>query len=295
MYNARPHGMGGAFAGLSDDANGMAYNPAGIVRAKRRSFTASYLHYRFGYGSYPYVYSGYVNKVTRTMSHGQALITSPSSTFGSSETQVITSFAKVFDDIRENLRPFSVGVNLKFLMFTASKGTDDVYAWRDYAVEGGGFGAVLDVGAQFELTERITAGLLLKDLVGTVRYKNVSTGETYTEGVPANIVIGGHYRLLNTVNLVLDGNKSLYRDTEDHVRLGMEKWLFNVLALRIGMSQNFSMESNRRYHFGLGLDWAFKKLKHRIGVDYSYEYFPLNHSNYMDLSGAQRFALNYKF
>jgi len=292
---ARPHGMGGAFIGLSDDANAMAYNPAGMVRADQRNVTAGFMNYRFGYGSYPYFYSGYVNKITRTMSHGQALLTSGSDEFGSTETQVITSFAKLFDEVRENWLPFSIGINLKFLMLTANKATNEVYAWQDNAVEGGGFGASVDIGTQIQLTERITAAILLKDLVGTISYTNTTTGESYKEGVPTELVIGGHYRVFNTLNLVMDGNKSLYTDTEDLVRLGLEKWFFNVLAIRLGMSQNFAMDSHRRYHMGAGLNWEFKRLKQRVGVDYSYEYFPMESSEYMDLSGAQRFALNYAF
>lgn len=294
-FNARPHGMGGAFVALSDDANAMAYNPAGMVRAAGREVTAGYLNLPFEYGSYPYFYTGYFNKITRTMSHGQALVTSSSPAFGSTETQVITGFAKLFDDIRENWRPFSVGANVKFLMFTAKKATDDVYAWQENAVEGGGFGASVDLGAQFELTERITAGLLLKDIVSSVSYTNTTTGYKYSEGVPANLVIGGHYRLFNNMNLVLDGNKSLYQDVPDNVRLGGEMWLWNVLAVRLGMSQNFAMDAHRKGHFGTGLKWDFKRLKQRIGVDYSYEYFPLSDADYMDLSGSQRFALNYSF
>ncbi len=296
MIAARPHGMGGAFVGLSDDANAMAYNPAGMWRAEGRNVTAGYMDYRYGSGSLPYVYSGYVNHVTRTISHGQAIITSNSDDIGSSETQVITSFSKVFDDISDRMRPFSLGVNVKFLMMTVSPAKNDVYAWQDNAVEGGGFGGSLDIGSQFELSERITVGLLLRDILSTISYKNTSTGENYSEGVPANLVIGGHYRLMNTLNLVLDGNKSLYNDAEDNVRLGMEKWLFrNVLALRIGMSQNFSMESMRRYHFGLGIDCPIKVLKTRIGADYSYEYFKTDEGDYGDLSGAQRFSLGLKF
>ncbi|MFH0920029.1 MAG: hypothetical protein V1913_06670 [Fibrobacterota bacterium] len=297
MYSARAHGMGGAFIALSDDANAMAYNPAGMVRAAQRSFTAGYLRYNFGYATYPYFYTGYVNKVTRTLSHGEAIITSSGKAFGSSETQIITSVAKVFDEVSDKLRPFSVGASLKFLMLTADKATDEVYAWQENAVSGGGFGGAIDLGAQFELTDRITAALLLRDLFSTVKYTNTTTGKQYREGVPANIIVGGHYRLHNTLNLTLDGNKSLYTDTEDNIRMGLEKWVFDVLALRIGMSQNFSMESQRRYHFGLGLDIAFKQLKQRMGADYSYEYFKMGDSKdkYEDLSGAQRFALSYKF
>ncbi|OGK00889.1 MAG: hypothetical protein A2350_00670 [Candidatus Raymondbacteria bacterium RifOxyB12_full_50_8] len=292
-YSARAHGMGGAFIALSDDANAMVYNPAGMVRVKGRTFTAGYMHYTYGSGSLPYVYSGYVNKVTRTVSAGQALITSSGSGIGSNETQVITSVAKVFDDLSERLRPISVGVNVKFLMMTANKAEDSIYAWQDFAVSGGGFGASVDLGAQFELSERITAALLIRDIAGTVKYRNVSTGKDYNEGVPMSVLIGGHYRVLNSLNLVLDGNKSIYLDTEDHVGLGMEKWLFDALALRLGMSQYFSMNSPRRYHAGLGLDVRMKTMS--IGVDYSYEYFPLEESAYMDLSGSQRFALNCKF
>ena len=35
-WGARPVGMGGAFTAVSDDANGVLYNPAGIYRAKYR-------------------------------------------------------------------------------------------------------------------------------------------------------------------------------------------------------------------------------------------------------------------
>jgi len=296
MVAARPHGMGGAFVGLSDDANAMAYNPAGMWRAQGRNLTAGYMYYNFGSGYFPYVYSGYVNKVTRTLAHGQALLTSSGGDYGESETQVITSFCKLFDDWSDKARPFALGASVKFLMMNAGPAKGDVYAWQDYAVRGGGFGASLDLGGQIELTERITAGLLLKDIISTISYKNTSTGQGYTEGVPANIVIGGHYRMMNTMNLVLDGNKSLYEDSEDNVRMGLERWLFgNALALRIGMSQNFSMISMRRYHFGAGVEKDFNNRKSHVSVDYSYEYFKTDDGEYGDMSGSQRFSLGYKF
>ena len=41
---------------------------------------------------------------------------------------------------------------------------------------------------------------------------------------------------------------------------------------------------------------GFPQVKQRMGMDYSYEYFKMGESKkYGDLSGAQRFALSYKF
>src|SRR3989338_1379234 len=42
LTGARPQGMGGAFAALPDDANALAYNPAGLAYVRRGEFSADY-------------------------------------------------------------------------------------------------------------------------------------------------------------------------------------------------------------------------------------------------------------
>ncbi|MBL8025329.1 MAG: hypothetical protein JNL74_02900 [Fibrobacteres bacterium] len=294
MMNARPHGMGGAFIALSDDGNALAYNPAGLTRLNSRIASAGYLQFNSGDESVPYFYAAYAGPVTGTISQGIALQASPAS-YGSSETKVIIGAAKLFDDPDGKRRPFSIGINAKFLMFSAAKATGSVYSFQENAVEGTGFGFAFDLGAQIQLSDRITAGILLKDIYSRISYTNTTLGSSYTEGIPQALIIGGHYRLMNTVNLVLDGHKSLFADVEDHVRLGIEKRLMEVLALRIGMSQNFSMESNRRYHAGFGIDAPLSKGKQRLSADYSYEYFHTDGEAYGDLSGSQRFAVSARF
>jgi hypothetical protein len=294
MMNARPHGMGGAFVGLSDDGNALAYNPAGLTRVHSRIFTAGFLHFTSGEYSLPYAYTSYAAPVTGTIAHGIALLTAPSA-FGSSEAQIIIGAAKLFDDPDGKRRPFSVGLNAKVLMMSASKASETIFSFQENAVEGSGFGTSFDLGAQIQLSDRITAGLLLKDLFSYVSYTNVSTGYTYSEGVPPALIIGGHYSLMNTVNLVLDGHKSLFADVEDHVRLGIEKKIVEIFAIRVGMSQNFSMESNRRYHAGFGIDAPLGRGKQRLSADYSYEYFHTDGEAYGDLSGSQRFAVSARF
>ncbi len=291
---ARPHGMGGAFVGLSDDGNALAYNPAGLARLNSRVLSAGYLHFPIGDESLPYNYLSYGAPVSGTLYHGIGLILSPAD-YGSSESQIIISAAKLFDDPNGKRRPYSVGISAKFLLISTAKPTQSYYQFQENSVEGAGFGFSLDLGAQIQLSDRITAGLLLKDIASTINYTNTTTDNSYSEGIPPTLIIGGHYRLMNTVNLVLDGYKSLFKEVEDHVRLGIEKRLFDLFAIRIGMSQNFSMESNRRYHAGFGIDAPLGKGKQRLQIDYSYEYFHTDGEAYGDLSGSQRFAATCRF
>ncbi len=58
-FGARPMGMGGAFTGLSDDANAIFWNPAGLARLQNSQLT--FMHTR-QFGLIPYTLLGYASR-----------------------------------------------------------------------------------------------------------------------------------------------------------------------------------------------------------------------------------------
>ncbi|MFP4520897.1 MAG: hypothetical protein ACLFQK_02000 [Fibrobacterota bacterium] len=282
-YGGRARGMGGAYTALSDDAPGIIYNPAGLVRVKGRSASYSYLK-QFNIQSYNFV--GFAGKITRTRAHGQAVLFSGDELM--SEATVITSYAHLFENIHKLIRPVSAGINVKFRM-ASFKNPED---YNDASV-GSGSGLGLDLGMQTKLSDRITFGLVMKDIFDYISYTNDLTEDSYTESVPMNLVIGGHYKASRTVNLVLDGRKG-FGDSHDNISLGGEKYFFNnIVALRTGLSHDFSFYKNIRWNMGGGINYDVMDNKN-IGLDYAFEYSRTEDQSDL-LSGIHRFSLNFRF
>jgi len=273
-YGARPHAMGYAFTALSDDADGLFWNPAGLARIQRSEISASYLKTMVDVG---YLNAQYISRFSRTGAFGAGLLHNGDPVYG--EIEFISSCAKLFDEIHPALRPFAVGANVKIR--TASTGEVS----GEEAVTGNSFGFSFDAGMQFELADHIELGLLARDLFSKPqKWNNTLANESYYEGTPTTLIIGGAFYADPTLLLVMDGHIPVYQDQIYQVGMGLEKVVFNVLALRAGLFQNLEFREDRRITTGAGLELR------NAGCDISYEF-----AEEEIMGGALRVSTSWKF
>lgn len=273
-YGARPHGMGYAYTAISDDADGLYWNPAGLARLKKDEVSGSYLGTMVDVGYYN---AQYVSRFSRTGGFGAGILHNGDDVYG--ETEIISSCAKLFDEIHPSLRPVAVGVNMKIR--TASTGTVS----DSSASTGNSFGISFDAGLQIELADHIEMGLVARDVFSKLqKWNNTYSDTSYYEGTPATLVLGGAFYVDPTLILAIDGHIPVYQDQIYKIGLGLEKTIFNVLALRAGVFQNLEFNEDRRITAGAGLDLR------NFGLDVSYEF-----GQDEIMGGAKRISTSWKF
>ncbi len=272
-YGARAHALGNAYVAVSNDASGILWNPAGLSRVRKSEVSASYLK---TFIDIPYVSLGYVSKFSRNGGFGAALLSSPDSVYG--ETEFISSWAMLFNDIHPSLRPFSIGMNLK-IREASTKSVSGIGAST-----GNTFGISFDLGLQMELADHIQMGLLFRNILEKQKWNNTASNEQYQEGTPSECIIGGAFKASPSLFLVMDGHIPLYDDQEYKLGMGIEKKLFDFFALRTGINQNLSFFENRKITCGFGIEYQ------GFGCDASYEFA---HEEVFD--GSVRISTNWKY
>ena len=125
----------------------------------------------------------------------------------------------------------------------------------------------MDVGTLYPIHEKITLGFVLKDLFDVVSW-NSSTMGVYTQGSPVRMVAGAAIHLFPGYSIGLDLEKALHSDTQDRLRIGMERQLFDVLYLRGGAFQSLRPEAGMNYNFGLGLNYRRPKIELMLDAAY---------------------------
>lgn len=254
---ARPAALANAYVAASHDAYGMFYNPAGVAWIAGPEIALAY-QYRFGVVNN--IAASFVNKATRELGFGQAFLYSADRDRILTEIYFISGFAYKFNHV-PLIRPFSLGANLKLV-------SNRVQGTGEYSPSGSSFGAGIDVGLHWELSETIRYGLLLRDLPVVNRWKNVSTGESYFEPHAATMHMGGSFLAGYTTFLVAEGQIPLNDEQPWKMAGGIEQELFRVLLLRVGLQKEIlnNIETPWKITGGFGLN------VHRVHVDGSYEY-----------------------
>jgi hypothetical protein len=207
---ARPLGMGGAFVAISDDANCVYYNPAGLAILKTREET-------FMYAKRLEVLSlNYIGLVQRNIGFGFVSMRvdlvegdeDREETTTMSESVFAVSFAKRFSP------SVSIGGSITFPILDYPAGDD--------------WGVGLDVGALFQVHRRIRVGVLGKNIGVKVRDVEVFPRMT----------IGGVVNIAENIIVAADlFNKENYEGDEVRLgyRIGGEYLWRDVLAFRCGI------------------------------------------------------------
>jgi hypothetical protein len=306
---SRPASMGGAFAGLADDANTVFYNPAGLTSIVDRELTAmqnfwfaginnesiSYVQ-RLGDGAFGVSFLGAFAKIDERSEPTEDPI----------RTITASSFAVGLSYGHELMKNVSLGGTVKFLSQQF-----DIEDWTGVA---GDAGVLLG-------SNRLRVGASIQNL-GVLKSK--IEGESLDESLPLNIRLGGAFHLIvseptvakepaksaqtsepnlsqpvgkssageaNTLEkqespsepiiqaepepiLTLVADVNIPKGGYPVVHLGLENWFHDVLALRVGYSFSQGDNTNRGITAGIGLRaWGTAPLEN-INFQFDYAFAP---------------------
>lgn len=261
-YGARPMGMGGAFVGLADDRNAVVWNPAGLLKTEGTGIAFMWAKQL---GFIPYNYLCYSQSLKNDHRLGGALIYSGDDVL--SETTALVSYAMSLDKYGKYFHGIAVAANLKYRMASYGNNTDGDLD----RVTGNASGFGLDLGLMWQVSSKVSIGMLFRDLMNDLTWESSASG-AYSESVPAEMVIGASYKHTRNSALVIDFRKSLHLDVDDRIMVGFEHIYFKYIALRTGWGQNIGAEEpNQDVAFGVGVSRSMKTF------DFSFDFaFMLN-------------------
>jgi hypothetical protein len=260
---ARPAALANAYTAISDDAYGVLYNPAGMPFALNREAALAY-QYRFGMDL---LAATYVNKATRDLGFGQALLLSTDRDNLMTELYFITAAGYKFNQM-PIMGPLSVGASIKLMGNTVNDVSPD-------SPRGQSFGGGLDLGLMWELSQTIRYGITMRDVLSVNRWKNRTTGYQYNEWMPVTMHMGGSYRAGYTTLLVAEGEIPLYADQPWVMAGGMEFEFFRIFALRLGLQKEIMDEHAGGWKItgGGGLKFDIEPMWGKyLNLDFAYEY-----------------------
>ncbi|MFH1710109.1 MAG: S-layer homology domain-containing protein [bacterium] len=254
---ARPLALGKAYVGLSDDANGLFMNPAGLAGIKNFKATSMSgqviqdVNYAIVGGATPTDYGvfglGYTNvglpniPVTQTTGSGtsETVVTVGQTTYYSSVLTLLYSNDLSGIEYFKDHKNFTYGVNLKYFMQgfqgggTAMKGAN-------------GTGLDMDLGLQYKPSTGLTLGLSgLNILPSNLGGKFIWDKGGVEESIPAVVKAGFSARIF--------GKDSFYGGKQD---------------VLLGMDMDAYPSQNRPSVYHTGLEWSpISVMALRAGID----------------------------
>jgi len=256
---ARQAGMGTAVVSLTDDPNGVAYNPASIVGIK--GFEASFGH--TAYWDNIRLESGYyaISLSQRTFLHGgiryavvdnleERLIPSaePISYFDAHDVSFKSGLSY---KVRDN---FTVGASIGWFI-------EKIEAWR-----GSVFNA--DLGLLFNLTSEVNIGASITNIGGDVNLSKPNIAGSRDISLPTRYTIGASYRYqkyLGAMDIVVF-------DDDVHLNMGGEVQVNELFKVRTGYmfnydSKNFTAGASFTKR-NLTIDYAFVPFTNDLGTSH---------------------------
>lgn len=262
--SARSLGMGGAHAGVADDASAAYWNPAGLGQVQRKDLVADY---------------SVLWEDTNFSSLHFAQPTVDWGTFGLSAVSLRSSNY----DKRDNLGAKQGAFNSSELALILSQGISvgnrlmlgsAVKVIRENIDTYSGTGYGLDGAAMFHVTPRIKAGLVLHNILApSITLRNRK--DTYARDVR----LGTEFQAFKKTTFAVDVNQTEDRGTKIH--LGMEHRLNQLLVLRAGLNET-SITAGMGFQFN---DW---------GLDYAFGYQDAV-AGMTDLGASHRFGIHMNF
>lgn len=279
QYSARANSMGNSFMGLSNTADALFYNPAGIQKIENKQVSSTFMNYFDGFkgGSFAYVhpfkedihlgaFCSYLgnNDIKETVVASDGSYGSQAGTFGASDIIVGLSASKYANEILD------IGINVKFLL-------ENLHDTSASAI-------AVDLAIMHQTTNpKLKLGAAVKNLGKQLTYY---TDAKYDEKLPLEYVAGFSYQF----NQKLIANADIYRpNTADFSgRLGFEGKVHKNLAIRFGYKTNADdWKTDGDYgkfgglSSGLGINWR------NLVIDYSI-------SSFGDLGFVNQISLSYK-
>lgn len=279
-YDARAMAMGGAFVSLSDRPTSVIWNPAGLNMMKGEHNIA------FDNSTYlkliAYNFYGYGHKLNEKISLAGCLTYSGDRAL--SEITLFlsgavngTMFVQESSNYYVLLKKIDIGLNLKYYGNTFGNNDDGIFIDENglnHQVTGTSSGFGIDLGLLTRISTGHKIGLLWRNPLTNITWKSeneIGTAQgKYSESYPPALVFGYSYDMKNTA-FSLDLDKSIYSDTDDKIKSGLEYRLFkNIFALRTGYSQELFTANNKKLSFGTGFNFKIWK-QTTVSFDLAYQ------------------------
>lgn len=249
----RPTAMGGAFVGVADDVNSVFWNPAGLTQMEKRELTAMYNSWFAGIN---YASGAYSQPLGENAAFAASLIWMQS------------EIERRIDDTEE---PDSL-TNV----YSFAAGLSGSYALIPKLLSLGG--TIKAISQNFDVDESNGAAA---DLGCLVRVSNLSLGASIqniklhmsTEGsLPLSIRAGGAYQFSR--NSTIAGEFSKLGAGEPSYHIGLEKWIREILAIRVGYCIGAGDNPKEGLSAGLGLRAYGTKPLEALSFQLDYAYVP---------------------
>ena len=249
----RPSAMGGAFVGVANDVNSAFWNPAGLTQMEKREFTAMYNSWLAGIHHTSGAYSQPLGKnaaVAASLIYLQSEIErriddteDPDSTFNaySLAAGLSASYALI-------PKTFSLGGTIKAI--SQNFDVDD------------STGAAADAGCLFRVG----------DLSLGASVQNIKLHMSNEESLPLGIRAGGAYQF--SADSIIAGEFSKLGAGDPSYHIGMEKWIRNILAIRVGYCIGSGDNPKEGLSAGLGLRAYGTKPLEALSFQFDYAYVP---------------------
>lgn len=258
-YSARALGLSNAYTALSDDADAVYFNPAGITQPENKQIKSNYINYLDGMngGSVSIVipqeefvnlafFAKYLNSgdITKTeVLSKEAYV--ETGNFSASNFIVGACFAK---KINPNL---DLGLTFKYNLEQLDDASASAIAF--------------DVGILHQTNNpKLMIGAVIKNLGKQLSY---FSEVKYDEGLPTEATLGARYTFNDKIKALLDLNQPF--DNDLFANIGVEYNVIQTLCLRAGFdtrSANYRAGGDNEIFSGISAGFGIKYKNY--GVDY---------------------------
>ena len=267
--DARASAMGGAFTALSDNANSVYYNPAGLARVSgfEIPFTSGDL---FGGVRQQFFGCAYSLRDVRTENvsdlgtiafgctlldlgslPGRDAVGVPTGQFSADDSAIYLSYGRAFFN-NEYAGMFSAGVTAKFTEEKIESTNTKSQAF--------------DAGILWDNPGRtVSLGAVLQNMGKTITYVD----ESYD--LPLYVRVGGALRMLNN-DFVVSAETAQPKDGTTGFLLGAEYWLVKTIAFRAGYDSRSDLGTGLSAGIGISLRQldVFFMFAREMSIDYAF-------------------------
>lgn len=251
---SRPAAMGGAFVGVANDVNSVFWNPAGLTQMEKREMLAMYNSW---FAGIHYASGAYAQPLGSNAAIGVSFI------------YLQSEIENRIDDTEEpdsvfNAYSYAVGLSGSYALIPEmfSLGGTVKTISQNFDVDDSS-GMAADLGALFNI-----ANLSLGASVQNIKL-HTSVEEA---SLPVGIRVGGAYQF--SEDSVISGEFSKQGAGDSTYHIGLEKWVRNILALRVGYCIGTGDNPKDGLSAGLGLRAYGTKPLEALSFQFDYAYVP---------------------
>ena len=251
---SRATAMGGAFVGVADDVNSVFWNPAGLTQMEKRELTAMYNSWFAGINYASGAYSQPLGK---------------NAAFAASLVYLQSEIEARSDDTEDPDRNFNA--------YSLAVGLSGSYALIPEVFSLGG--TVKAISQDFDVDDSTGAaadlGCLIRmgDIGLGASIQNIKLHTSVEDGsLPLGIRVGGAYQF--SKGSVIAGEFSKLGAGDPSYHIGLEKWIREILAIRVGYCIGTSDNPKEGLSAGLGLKAYGTKPLEALSFQFDYAYVP---------------------